>query len=251
MTGFTVEDIAKITKGALFGAKGGAAVTGGVIDSRLAGPGLMFCALRGERADGHDYIASALQKGSPVCLAERVPEGVGGGVIVVPDVQRAMAELAREVRGRFTGPVVGIVGSSGKTTTKEMCAAVLSERFNTLRPEGNLNNELGVPLTLFRLDASTEAAVVELGISDFGEMARLGRMARPDIAVYTLIGRSHLNNLRDLDGVLKAKTELLEEMGPDALVVLNGDDAKLAALRARQRRERRGLRRLRRRGREL
>ena len=235
MTGFTVEDIAKITKGALFGAKGGAAVTGGVIDSRLAGPGLMFCALRGERADGHDYIASALQKGSPVCLAERVPEGVGGGVIVVPDVQRAMAELAREVRGRFTGPVVGIVGSSGKTTTKEMCAAVLSERFNTLRTEGNLNNELGVPLTLFRLDASSEAAVVELGISDFGEMARLGRMARPDIAVYTLIGRSHLNNLRDLDGVLRAKTELLEEMGPDALVVLNGDDAKLAALRARQR----------------
>ena len=111
MTGFTVEDIAKITKGALFGASGGAAVTGGVIDSRLAGPGLMFCALRGERADGHDYIASALQKGSPVCLAERVPEGVGGGVIVVPDVQRAMAELAREIRGRFTGPVVGIVGT--------------------------------------------------------------------------------------------------------------------------------------------
>ena len=235
MTGFTVEDIAKITKGALFGASGGAAVTGGVIDSRLAGPGLMFCALRGERADGHDYIDSALQNGSPVCLAERVPEGVEGGVIVVPDMQRAMAELAREIRGRFTGPVVGIVGSSGKTTTKEMCAAVLSERFNTLRTEGNLNNELGVPLTLFRLDASTEAAVVELGISDFGEMARLGRMARPDIAVYTLIGRSHLNNLRDLDGVLRAKNELLEEMGPDALVVLNGDDAKLAALQARQR----------------
>ena len=112
---------------------------------------------------------------------------------------------------------------------------MLAEKFNTLRTEGNLNNELGVPLTLFRIDAETEAAVVELGISDFGEMRRLGAMARPDIAVYTLIGRSHLNNLHDLDGVLKAKTELLDEMDGDALVVVNGDDAKLAALRPRQR----------------
>ena len=112
---------------------------------------------------------------------------------------------------------------------------MLAEKFNTLRTEGNLNNELGVPLTLFRIDDETEAAVVELGISDFGEMRRLGAMARPDIAVYTLIGRSHLNNLHDLDGVLKAKTELLDEMDGDALIVVNGDDAKLAALRPRQR----------------
>lgn len=235
MTGLTVGDIARITGGALHGGDASASVTGAVIDSRKAAEGIMFCALPGERVDGHDYIASALAKGAPCALASRVPEGVSGGVIVVPDVAAAMARLARECRERFAGSVVGIVGSSGKTTAKEMVACVLAEKFNTLRTEGNLNNELGVPLTLFRIDAETEAAVVELGISDFGEMRRLGAMARPDIAVYTLIGRSHLNNLHDLDGVLKAKTELLDEMDGDALVVVNGDDAKLAALRPRQR----------------
>ena len=236
MIDFTINDIVRITGGVQHGeADGGAPVTGAVIDSRAAGEGIMFCALKGERVDGHDYIASALAQGAACALASRAPEGVPGPVIVVPDVQRAMAVLARETRERFPGPVVGVVGSSGKTTTKEMCAAVLSEKYKTLRTEGNLNNELGVPLTLFRLDKSTEAAVVELGISDFGEMTRLGKMARPDIAVYTLIGRSHLNALHDLDGVLRAKTELLDEMRPDALIIVNGDDGRLAALRPRQR----------------
>ena len=234
MTGFTVSDIARVTGGTLYGGGEGRPVTGAVIDSRRAGPGLMFCALPGERVDGHSFIASALALGSPCALASRAPEGAPGPVICVPDVQQAMGLLARECRARFSGPVVGVVGSSGKTTTKEMCASVLAQRFNTLRTEGNLNNELGVPLTLFRLDAATEAAVVELGISDFGEMTRLGRMAKPDIAVYTLIGRSHLNTLGDLDGVLRAKTELLDEMDGGALVLLNGDDARLASLRPRQ-----------------
>ena len=236
MIDFTINDIVRISGGELHGAaEGGTPVAGAVIDSRAAGEGIMFCALKGERVDGHDYIASALAQGAACALASRAPAGVSGPVIVVPDVQRAMAALARETRERFAGPVVGVVGSSGKTTTKEMCAAVLSEKYKTLRTEGNLNNELGVPLTLFRLDKSTEAAVVELGISDFGEMTRLGKMARPDIAVYTLIGRSHLNALHDLDGVLRAKTELLDEMRPDALIIVNGNDGRLAALRPRQR----------------
>ena len=236
MIDFTINDIVRISGGELHGAaEGGTPVAGAVIDSRAAGEGIMFCALKGERVDGHDYIASALAQGAACALASRAPAGVSGPVIVVPDVQRAMAVLARETRERFPGPVVGVVGSSGKTTTKEMCAAVLSEKYKTLRTEGNLNNELGVPLTLFRLDKSTEAAVVELGISDFGEMTRLGKMARPDIAVYTLIGRSHLNALHDLDGVLRAKTELMDEMRPDALIIVNGDDERLAALRPRQR----------------
>lgn len=241
MTGLTAGDIAGITHGRLIGGDAAAPVSGAVIDSRKAGPGVMFCALKGERADGHDYIAASLALGSPCALAERVPEGVTGGVIVVPDVAKAMAELAAYCRAQFTGPVVGIVGSSGKTTTKEMVANVMSERFNTLRTEGNLNNELGVPLTLFRLDSDTGAAVVELGISDFGEMTRLGNMAKPDIAVYTLIGRSHLNALHDLDGVMRAKGELLDVMRPDALVIVNGDNAHLAALQCRQRKLTYGL----------
>ena len=138
-------------------------------------------------------------------------------------------------------PVVGITGSSGKTTTKEMVACVLARRFNTLRTEKNFNNELGVPLTIFRIGPETEAAVIELGISHFGEMHRLGAMARPDIAVYTLIGRSHLEALGDRRGVLRAKTELLDEMPRDGLVVVNGDDDLLASLRCEQRKLTYGL----------
>ena len=127
--------------------------------------------------------------------------------------------------------MVGITGSSGKTTAKEMCAAVLSQKYNTLKTEKNFNNELGVPLTLFRIGPEHGAAVVELGINHFGEMSRLGAMAKPDIAVYTLIGRSHLEALGDLDGVLRAKGELVEHMPPDGLLIVNGDDEKLAAWR--------------------
>lgn len=204
-------------------------LAGGVIDSREAAPGLMFCALPGERADGHDYMCSAFEKGAACCLALRVPEGVDGPVILVDDVTAAMARIARACRERLDIPVVGITGSSGKTTVKEMCAAVLSRKFNTLKTEKNFNNELGVPLTLFRVGPEHGAAVVELGINHFGEMRRLGAMARPDIAVYTLIGRSHLEALGDLDGVLRAKGELIDEMPPDGLVIVNGDDERLAA----------------------
>lgn len=204
-------------------------LTGGVIDSREARPGVMFCALPGERADGHEYIKAAFERGAACCLARYLPEGVAGPAILVDDVAAAMARIARECRDRLSIPVVGITGSSGKTTAKEMCAAVLSQRYNTLKTEKNFNNELGVPLTLFRIGPEHGAAVVELGINHFGEMSRLGAMARPDIAVYTLIGRSHLEALGDLDGVLRAKGELIEHMAPDALVIVNGDDEKLAA----------------------
>ena len=241
MTGLTVGGIARITGGTLHGGGEEKAVTGAVIDSRKAGPGVMFCALPGEHTDGHDYITKALAQGAPCALAARVPPDAEGPVITVPDVQRAMAVLAGACRDAFSGPVVGIVGSSGKTTTKEMCACVLAMRYKTLRTEGNLNNELGVPLTLFRIDGDTQAAVVELGISDFGEMHRLGAMARPDIAVYTLIGRSHLNTLRNLDGVFKAKTELLDEMDRDAVVIVNGDDEYLSGLDCVQRKVSYGL----------
>ena len=206
-------------------------LAGGVIDSREAGPGLMFCALPGERADGHEYMRSALEKGAACCLATHVPEGVTGPVVLVDDVRSAMAKIAGACRDRLGIPVVGITGSSGKTTAKEMCAAVLSQKYNTLKTEKNFNNELGVPLTLFRIGPEHGAAVVELGINHFGEMRRLGAMARPDIAVYTLIGRSHLEALGDLDGVLRAKGELVEHMPPDGMLIVNGDDEKLAAWR--------------------
>ncbi len=235
MIDMTVQRAAQAVGGQLHGGCGERPVLGAVRDNREVLPGLMFCALPGARFDGHDFIAAALASGAPCCLAQRVPEGVSGPVITVPDVAKAMARLAEYCRSLVRVPVVGITGSSGKTTAKEMCARVLSRRFNTLKTEKNFNNELGVPLTIFRIMPETEAAVVELGISGFGEMSRLGAMARPDIAVYTLIGRSHLEALGDRRGVLRAKTELLEYMPDDGLVVVNGDDDLLSGLVCRQR----------------
>ncbi len=231
MRDMTIFSAARAAGGRVAGCGQDAPLSGGVIDSREAGPGLMFCALPGERADGHEYMRSALEKGAACCLATHVPEGVTGPVILVDDVRSAMAKIAGACRDRLDIPVVGITGSSGKTTAKEMCAAVLSQKYNTLKTEKNFNNELGVPLTLFRIGPEHGAAVVELGINHFGEMSRLGAMAKPDIAVYTLIGRSHLEALGDLDGVLRAKGELVEHMPPDGLLIVNGDDEKLAALR--------------------
>ena len=231
MRDMTIFSAARAAGGRVAGCGQDAPLSGGVIDSREAGPGLMFCALPGERADGHEYMRSALEKGAACCLATHVPEGVTGPVILVDDVRSAMAKIAGACRDRLDIPVVGITGSSGKTTAKEMCAAVLSQKYNTLKTEKNFNNELGVPLTIFRIGPEHGAAVVELGINHFGEMSRLGAMAKPDIAVYTLIGRSHLEALGDLDGVLRAKGELVEHMPPDGLLIVNGDDEKLAAWR--------------------
>ena len=231
MRDMTIFSAARAAGGRVAGCGQDAPLSGGVIDSREAGPGLMFCALPGERADGHEYMRSALEKGAACCLATHVPEGVTGPVILVDDVRSAMAKIAGACRDKLDIPVVGITGSSGKTTAKEMCAAVLSQKYNTLKTEKNFNNELGVPLTLFRIGPEHGAAVVELGINHFGEMSRLGAMAKPDIAVYTLIGRSHLEALGDLDGVLRAKGELVEHMPPDGLLIVNGDDEKLAAWR--------------------
>ena len=231
MKDMTIFSAARAAGGSVTGCGQDAPLSGGVIDSREAGPGLMFCALPGERADGHEYMRSALEKGAACCLATHVPEGVTGPVILVDDVRSAMAKIAGACRDKLDIPVVGITGSSGKTTAKEMCAAVLSQKYNTLKTEKNFNNELGVPLTLFRIGPEHGAAVVELGINHFGEMSRLGAMAKPDIAVYTLIGRSHLEALGDLDGVLRAKGELVEHMPPDGMLIVNGDDEKLAAWR--------------------
>ena len=231
MRDMTIFSAARAAGGRVAGCGQDAPLSGGVIDSREAGPGLMFCALPGERADGHEYMRSALEKGAACCLATHVPEGVTGPVILVDDVRSAMAKIAGACRDKLDIPVVGITGSSGKTTAKEMCAAVLSQKYNTLKTEKNFNNELGVPLTIFRIGPEHGAAVVELGINHFGEMSRLGAMAKPDIAVYTLIGRSHLEALGDLDGVLRAKGELVKHMPPDGLLIVNGDDEKLAAWR--------------------
>lgn len=199
-------------------------------DSRTAANGGLFVAFKGARADGHDFMAGCIEKGCAACISEREPAGEAEmPCIVVESSLKATGALAAWHRSRFDIPVIGITGSVGKTTTKEMVAAVLSKAFETHRTEKNFNNELGVPQTLLRLDDAHQASVVEMGISDFGEMRRLTHMVHPDIAVFSVIGYSHLEFLGDREGVLRAKAEIFEGMKSEGLAVLNGDDDLLNA----------------------
>jgi len=203
-----------------------------VRDNRHVTSGALFAAIKGEKVDGHDFAAAAIADGALCILAQRRPEGFEGNIILVPNTQTALREIAKFYRQGFDIPIIGITGSVGKTTVKEMLSAVLSQRFVVHKTAGNLNNELGVPLTLFGLEASHTAAVIEMGISDFGEMRRLGEMVCPSHAVITNIGSAHLERLGDKQGVLKAKSEILENLAPDGKVFINGDDPLLMGLEA-------------------
>lgn len=212
-----------------------------IIDSRLVKAGDMFVAFKGEKLDGHDYIATAIEKGAACCLAQRIPDGVKGCILLVDDVQAALEKIAAAYRDCLDIPVIGITGSVGKTTAKEMISAVLSRRFNVLKTDKNFNNQIGVPMTLSRINEQHKAAVVEMGISGFGEMTALAKMTRPTIAVFTYIGHAHLEFLHDLEGVFKAKTEMLPYVAEDGVVVVNGDDPYLNKISCPQRLIRYGL----------
>lgn len=206
-------------------------VSGVVIDSRKVEPGNLFVAVKGERVDGHSFIPSVFEKGAACALCEDAPEQPAGPYIQVPSCLEAIKRIAAYYRSTLTIPVIGISGSVGKTSTKEMIAAVLGQKYKILKTEGNFNNEIGLPLTIFRIREEHEAAVLEMGISDFGEMTRLGKMARPNICVLTNIGLCHLENLKDRDGILKAKTEMFDQAQPGAQIIVNGDDDKLITLK--------------------
>ncbi|MCD7716717.1 MAG: UDP-N-acetylmuramoyl-tripeptide--D-alanyl-D-alanine ligase [Lachnospiraceae bacterium] len=202
-------------------------------DSRKAEPGCLFAAIPGERVDGHDFIDQVFEKGALCVITEREPESISGtrNYIKVDSTIRALGALAAYYLEQLAIPVVGITGSVGKTSTKEMIAAVLSQKYRTLKTAGNFNNELGLPLTIFRLRGEDEIAVLEMGINHFGEMHRLAAIAKPDTCVITNIGQCHLEYLGDRDGVLRAKTEIFDYLRPDAHIVLNGDDDKLETVK--------------------
>ncbi len=205
----------------------GAPVTGVTTDSRAVQPGQLFIPLVGERFDGHAYISKALEGGAAGCLTAREPETLLPGklYIQVADTRLALKALASWYRNKFDLPVVQVTGSAGKTTTKEMIASVLSQRYNTLRTEGNFNNDIGAPLTLLRLMPEHQAAVIETGMNHFGEIRYLGEMVRPDIAVITNVGDAHIENLGNTrQGILRAKCEIFENLTPEGIAVLNGDD---------------------------
>ncbi|MCD8087575.1 MAG: UDP-N-acetylmuramoyl-tripeptide--D-alanyl-D-alanine ligase [Oscillospiraceae bacterium] len=203
-------------------------ITAITTDSRKLEPGCLFAALPGTRVDGHDFITQAAKEGAACVLCSRFVE-VAVPQIQVPDVQAALGEIAAFYRSQFDFPFIGITGSVGKTTAKEMIAAVLSARFNTLKTEKNFNNELGVPLTIFRLREDHQAAVVEMGIQTFGEMTRLTNMVHPQIGVFTAIGDAHLEFLGDRPGALRAKAEMVNGMPENGLIIANGDDPLLQA----------------------
>lgn len=210
------------------------------IDSRQVAEGGVFLATVGERVDGHRFISSVFEQGAVLAVTQKTPEqaeadtGVSsenwGSYLLVENTLQALKDMAEYYRGKLSIPVVGITGSVGKTSTKEFIASVLSEKYQVLKTDGNYNNEIGVPLTLLRIRGEHTAAVVEMGISDFGEMHRLSKMARPDICVITNIGQSHLENLKTRDGILKAKSEIFDYMAENGQVCLNGGDDKLSAL---------------------
>jgi|AGTN01.2.fsa_nt_gi UDP-N-acetylmuramoyl-tripeptide--D-alanyl-D-alanine ligase len=214
------------------GEKLNADISGVTIDSRDAGPGALFVAIRGERFDGHDFIEAAFAAGAACCVSERPPES-GGPCILVPSTLDAFQAIAAFYRSLFPIPVVGISGSVGKTTTKELLAGVLAQKYRVLKNEGNLNNQTGVPITVFKLEPCHEAAVIEMGMNHFGEIRNLARIVRPKICVITNIGEAHIEFLGSREGILQAKTEMLEFMEPGGHIVVNGDDPLLAPLASR------------------
>lgn len=205
-------------------------VLGVVHDSRKAQKGFLFIATVGERVDGHSFIDSVFEKGALGVVCEKAPQKPKGAYILVKDSFQALKDMAEFYLSGLDVKVVGITGSVGKTGTKELVASVLSKGFRVQKTEGNFNNEVGLPLTVLKIRDDCEVAVLEMGISDFGEMRRLSKIAKPDICVITNIGQCHLENLGTRDGILKAKTEIFDYMKENAGICLNGDDDKLATV---------------------
>ena len=196
-----------------------------VTDSRKVEPGCVFVCFPGERVDGHAFAAGAYQNGAAYIIANHPVDGVPEErTVIVPDSARAMIRMASNYRMLFSPKMIGVTGSVGKTTTKEFCYAVLSAFGKTLKTEGNQNNDIGVPNTLFRLDNDTRYAVVEMGMDHLGEIERLTRCARPSAGIITMIGVSHLENLGTRENILKAKMEICAGLPDGAPLALNADN---------------------------
>ena len=229
----TVGNLVKWCGGELVSGEPNTVVTALCTDSRKIEPGSVFVALRGENFDGHQFLQTAAESGAHALVGETGPEGpCGAAFIRVGDTRTALLRIAAGYREQFSIPLVGVTGSVGKTTTKEMIASVLSQKYNCLKTEGNFNTEIGLPLTLLRLDDTHGAGVVEMGMSGFGEISRLTRAAQPQIAVISNIGMSHIGQLGSQENILKAKLEILEGLQPGGLLVLNMDDKLLQGVKS-------------------
>ena len=233
-----LDDLLTVVNGRLQGPTSVATVSGASVDSRGVTPGTLFVALRGEHTDGHRFVADALRAGAAAALVDRaveLPVGVDAAVVTVADPLTALQELAAWWRSRHAVRVVGITGSTGKTIAKEITADVLSRTLRTLRNEGNLNSETGLPMTLLRLEPAHEVAVLEMSMYTIGEIARLAELARPEVGIVLAVHPTHLERAGSIERIAQAKAELPEALPADGLAVLNADDPRVAAMRDRTR----------------
>lgn len=230
MIPFDVRTVAAVTGGQIIHNGADVPIQGFSTDSRTLQAGELFIPLRGEHFDGHDYLTQAVRRGAAACLSEEVVVGLTIPVIQVRDTLQALGDLAAAVRQGFSGPVIGITGTSGKTTTKEMLAAILARTGPGLKSAGNFNNLVGVPLTLFGLCTDHRWAVIEMGMSARGEIARLAKIASPQVGIITNVGAGHLEKLGGISGVARAKGELFIHLPPGGTALVNADDPEVSSL---------------------
>lgn len=227
-----VRDIVAACNGKLLCGDENAVVRGASTDSRKIASGTMFVPIKGERTDAHDYIASTFEKGAVATLTQEHDAMLDTHAwIRVDDTQAALQKIAAAYRAQFDIPVIGITGSVGKTTTKEMVALALSSELNVMRTEGNFNSQIGLPLTMFHIEPEHQAAVIEMGMSNFGEMGRLAKIAAPSRAIMTNIGISHIEQLKTQENIMAEKLHITDRFDKDSILFLNGDDTLLAGLK--------------------
>ncbi|MGH2401649.1 MAG: UDP-N-acetylmuramoyl-tripeptide--D-alanyl-D-alanine ligase, partial [Candidatus Limnocylindria bacterium] len=229
-----LDDLLAVTGGRLARPTSVTSIAGASVDSRRTKPGSCYVALHGERVDGHRFVADALRAGASAALVEHtveLPPGPDAAIVLVADPLTALQELAAWWRRRHDVRVIGITGSTGKTIAKEIVADVLSRMHRTLRNEGNLNSETGLPMTLLRLTPEHEVAVLEMSMYTVGEIARLAEIARPEVGVVLAVHPAHLERAGSIERIAQAKAELPVALPADGLAVLNADDPRVAAMR--------------------
>ncbi len=225
MQRLNVKDVLAATGGTLVCGTEDFVISEIVTDSRKAGANMLFVPIVGDNNDGHDFIGSAFENGAETVVTHRdIPAMAGKNIIRVRDTRIAFGDIARYYKEKYNLPTVAITGSVGKTTTKDMISAVLAMKYNTLKTQGNFNNDIGLPITIFRLEKKHEAAVLEIGMSHMGEIRYLASIAKPDVAVITNIGMSHIENLGSQENIYYSKLQICDFMDKDGLLVVNGDD---------------------------
>ena len=225
-----LSEIIEATNGHIISGSEDVLITSVTTNSRKAVEGSLFIPIIGENADGHTYIGNAVSNGASACLTMK-DDIYDTNLIKVPDTRHMLCAIASYYRQKFDLTLIALTGSVGKTTTKEFCANVCDQKDETVRTDKNYNNDIGMPFTLFKLNNSTRYAVVEMGMSNFGEIELLSKSAKPDIAIITNVGTAHIEFLKSRDGILKAKTEIFEGLKEDGIAILNGDDDKLITLK--------------------